>query len=174
MALLKRSERVSKAIAEKNISAFDVQKRAPPLTIDELCAFLVQLLGGLLEKLDCYAFVESSERARDLTTGAHTLSVYIGFDDERQRHFSALLRVWQSRGFEFDVRWNPAMMMKINLSASARTILMLKVAKFWLVAAIHAQQFSKSLRSSQRAIFVKYLVVGQAELICRQRAFSQP
>ena len=115
MALLKRSERVSKTIAEQNLRAFDVQKRAPPLTIDELRAFLVQLLGGLLEKLDCYAFVESSERARDLTTGTHILSAYIGYDDERRRHFSALFRVWQVRQFEFDARWNSVMMTNINI-----------------------------------------------------------
>ena len=48
MALLKRSERVSKAIAERNLNAFDEQKRAPPLSIDELRAFMVQQLGGLV------------------------------------------------------------------------------------------------------------------------------
>ena len=47
MVLLKKSERVSKAIAERNLNAFDEQKRAPPFSIDELRAILVLKLGGL-------------------------------------------------------------------------------------------------------------------------------
>ena len=67
----------------------------------------------MFKNLDCWAFVESAEYAKDLTIAALVMSAYIGFDDARRRQFSTLFRIWQTRGFEFDRWYNPSIISKI-------------------------------------------------------------